>query len=304
LSAIAVLGPGGVGGLVAAALARTGDQVTVVARDTTAEVIARDGIRVESVTLGEFSAQPAVVSRLESAADVLVVATKATGLQDALERIAVEPDLVVPLLNGLDHVELLRRRFGPRAVAGSIRVESHTPEPGRVVHTSPWGAEISMASADPAPHEAMEAFAAHVRAARLSAEVLDSEARVMWRKLVRLCALALTTTAFDASLGDIRSNLGHRAALQACLREVALVATAEGVEIDADAALAKLDEDHPGLDSSMHRDVVAGREPELDAIAGAVLRAAARHGLECSTVATLAARAAQRAGIAPPGPST
>jgi 2-dehydropantoate 2-reductase len=300
VSSVAVLGPGGVGGLVAAALARAGDEVTVVAREASAEVIARDGIRVESVTLGDFSARPEVVSRLETPVDVLVVATKATGLEAAVERIGADPALVVPLLNGLDHVALLRRRFGSRAVAGSIRVESHTPQPGHVVHTSPWGAEVSMASADPAPHETMEAFAADVRAAGLSAEVLDSEARVMWRKLVRLCALALTTSAFDEPLGDVRSNLGHRAALQACLREVAIVAAAEGVEIDADAALAKLDEDHAGLDSSMHRDVVAGREPELDAIAGAVLRAAARRGIECSTIAALAVRVAERAGIAPP----
>jgi 2-dehydropantoate 2-reductase len=300
LSGIAVFGPGGVGGLVAGALARAGDDVTVVARETTAVVIAREGIRVESVTLGDFAARPRVVSRLDSPADVLVVATKATGLDAALERVDAAPGLVVPLLNGLDHVDFLRRRFGPLAVAGSIRVESHTPEPGRVVHTSPWGAEVSMASADPAPHEAIESFAARLRAAGLSAEVLDSEARVMWRKLVRLCALALTTTAFDEPLGQIRENPEHRDALAACLREAAAVASAEGVDVDPEAALAKLDEDHPELDSSMHRDVVAGREPELDAIAGAVLRAGARHGIECPAIDGLAERVAEHARVAPP----
>jgi 2-dehydropantoate 2-reductase len=50
----------------------------------------------------------------------------------------------------------------------------------------------------------------------------------------------------------------------------------------------------------MRRDIAAGREPELDAIAGAVLRAGARHGLECPTIARLAARTAERAGIDPP----
>jgi 2-dehydropantoate 2-reductase len=64
--------------------------------------------------------------------------------------------------------------------------------------------------------------------------------------------------------------------------------------------LAELDEAHPELGSSMRRDIAAGREPELDAIAGAVLRAGARHGLECPTIARLAARTAERAGIDPP----
>ena len=164
MTGVAVLGPGGIGGLIAGALAHAGVDVTVVARDRTAEVIARDGIRIESETLGDFSVRPEVVNRLAKPAGVLVVATKATGLAAAIERIATDPALVVPLLNGLDHVEFLRRRFGANAVAGSIRVESHVPEPGRVVHTSPWGAEVSMASADSAPHGAMGAFVERFRA--------------------------------------------------------------------------------------------------------------------------------------------
>jgi 2-dehydropantoate 2-reductase len=301
VTAVAVLGPGGVGGLVAGALARAGETVTVVAREATAEAIVRDGLRVESAVLGEFSVRPPVVAHLDEPVDALVIATKATGLDAALDRIGAEPGLVVPLLNGLDHLAALRVRFGPRAVAGSIRVESHSPDPGHVVHTSPF-LEISMASADPPQRAGMDDLAARLNAAGVPAEVLDSEARVMWRKLVRLCALALTTSAFDESLGDVRSDPEHRAALEACLREGAAVARAEGVETDPDAALAKLDSDHPELTSSMRRDVAQGREPELDAIAGAVLRTAARHGLECPSIASLAARVAERAGIVAPQP--
>lgn len=299
MTSIAVLGPGGVGGLIAGALARAGEDVTVVARDPTAAAIADSGLRVRSAVLGDFAVRPKVVTRLDESASVLVVATKATGLSGALDRIAVAPSLVVPLLNGLDHIELLRARYGTKAIAGSIRVESHSPAPGEIVHASPF-LEVSMASADPEWHGAMADFAARLNAAGVPAELLDSEARVMWRKLVRLCALALTTTAFDAPLGEIRDDPDRRGTLEACLREAAAVARAEGVDIAPDAALAKLDDDHPGLDSSMHRDVLAGREPELDAIAGAVLRAAGRDGLECPTISSLAACVAERASIAPP----
>jgi 2-dehydropantoate 2-reductase len=62
----------------------------------------------------------------------------------------------------------------------------------------------------------------------------------------------------------------------------------------------ELDEAHAELGSSMQRDIAAGREPELDAIAGSVLRAAARHGLECPTIAQLALQVAERAGVAAP----
>lgn len=295
-----MLGPGGVGGLVAGALARAGERVVVIAREPTAQVIARVGLVVESARLGRFTARPAVATTLDDPVAALIVATKATGLEAALERVDAEPDLVVPLLNGLDHLGLLRERFGPRAVAGSIRVESHSPSAGRVVHTSPF-LEVRMASADPDRGAALQQLAVRLNRAEVPAEVLDSEAQVMWGKLVRLCALALTTTAFDAPLGEIRSDPKRREALAACLREAAKVAAAEGATIDPDASLAQLDADHAELTTSMRRDVEAGREPELDAIAGSVLRAAERHGLNCPTIEELSGRVAQRAGVTAPG---
>jgi 2-dehydropantoate 2-reductase len=122
----------------------------------------------------------------------------------------------------------------------------------------------------------------------------------MWGKLVRLCALALTTTAYDSPLGPIRTTPELRTDLEACIHEAVAVAAAGGAESDAAATIAELDDAHAELDSSMHRDVVAGREPELDAIAGSVLRAAARHDLACPTIERLAAQVAERAAIAPP----
>jgi ketopantoate reductase len=73
-------------------------------------------------------------------------------------------------------------------------------------------------------------------------------------------------------------------------------------EISSAVRVRELDEAHPALGSSMQRDIAAGREPELDAIAGSVLRAAARHGLECPTVSRLTMVIAARAGISAPAP--
>jgi 2-dehydropantoate 2-reductase len=293
LTHVAILGPGGVGGFLAAALERAGARVTVVAREETAAAIARDGIEVESVRLGELRARPEAAPALDTDVDVLVVAVKATGLDDALERVRAEPHLVVPMLNGLDHVETLRARFGPRAVAAAIRIESTRTgggsEPPRVEQTSPF-LLVEAASADPRMRPALEAFASLLNEAGVPARVRDSEADVMWGKLMRLCALALTTTAYDAPLGPIRTTPELRADLEACVREVAAVAAADGAESDAEATLAELDDAHAELDSSMHRDVAAGREPELDAIAGSVLRAAARHDIPCPTIERLTAR--------------
>jgi len=297
---IAVLGPGGVGGLLAAALDQDGHEVVVVAREETAEVIEARGIALESVRFGNLVARPRAVAELDEPVDVLIVATKAIGLEEALERIVVEPALVLPQLNGLDHMTPLRRRFASETVvAGSIRVEADRPEPGVIVHTSPF-LLVSMASAAPEMAGPVAALAGALEHAGVPAKVLDSEPDVMWSKLVRLNALACTTSAYDKLLGEIRSTPELRADLVGAMEEAAAAGRAEGADVDAVTAVAELDRAHATLGSSMQRDIAAGRTPELDAIPGSVLRAAARHGIACPTIDRLVTLIAARAGIEPP----
>ncbi|HTA12978.1 MAG TPA: 2-dehydropantoate 2-reductase [Solirubrobacteraceae bacterium] len=282
---VAVLGPGGVGGLIAGALARSGNDVVIVARESTAALIAQRGVDVRSVLLGDFVAHPDAVAELHEPVDALIVATKAAGLSDALERVLVQPPLVLPLLNGLDHIELLRRRFPAHSVlAGSIRVEADRPEPGVVVHTSPF-LLVSMASRFAGAQAGMRALADTLTGAEVPARVSESEAEVMWSKLVRLNALACTTSAHDVLLGQIRSTPELRAELVGAIEEASAVARAEGAaDADPARAIAELEAAHDTLGSSMQRDIAAGRQPELDAIPGAVLRAGARHGISCKTI--------------------
>jgi 2-dehydropantoate 2-reductase len=290
---IAVLGPGGVGGLLAGALERSGEEVTVVARESTAAVVAEEGLRVGSVTLGEFIERPRTTTRLEDEVDVLIVATKAAGLESALERIACEPPLVLPLLNGLDHIALLRERFAPETVlAGTIRVEADNPEAGVIVHTSPF-LLVEMASRHESAREGMKELARVLTDAGVKARgewpiAERSEAQVMWSKLVRLNALACTTSAYDKLLGEIRSTPELRADLVGAIEESCAAGQAEGADnVNPQTAIDELERAHETLGSSMQRDIAAGRAPEVDAIPGSVLRAAARHGLQCPTIERL-----------------
>lgn len=322
---IAVLGPGGVGGLVAGALERAGVGVSVIARDSTAETISSRGLRVSSVLLGDFVAWPRAVSRLEEPADVLVVATKASGLLDACDRVVGAPRLVLPLLNGLDHIAVLRERFGEETVvASTIRVEADRPQPGVVVHSSQF-LRIDMASRHPTAYEPMEKLASTLTEAGIPARVYPpnlapspaegadappaegadaladgGEAQVMWSKLVRLNALACTTSAYDRLLGEIRDTPGLRADLLGAIEEGCAVARAEGATLATSDPLGELTAAHATLGSSMQRDIAAGRPPELDAIPGAVLRAGARHNIACPTIERLVGMIAARAAIAPP----
>jgi 2-dehydropantoate 2-reductase len=298
---VAVLGPGGVGGLLAGVLERAGSEVTVVARDPTAAAVSAHGVRVSSAIFGDFVARPRALVRLEEPVDALIVATKAAGLEAALERITVEPPVVLPLLNGLDHLARLRERFAPGSVlAGTIRVEADRPEPGVVVHTSRF-LLIEMACSDPAVEPAMGELAAALSAAEVPVRIQASEAQVMWSKLVRLNALACTTSAHDKLLGEIRRTPELRAELAGAIEEACAVARAEGAQdVDPAIALAELEGAHDTLGSSMQRDIAAGRPPELDAIPGSVLRAGARHGLPCPTIEKLVELIAERAGVEQP----
>ena len=290
MSEVAILGPGGVGGFLAAALDRAGVEATIVAREETAAALNERGIDVESVRLGSFHATPRALPSLDVTGLTLVVATKAVGLEAALDRVQGSPSLVVPLLNGLDHLELLRERFGEdRVAAASIRIESHRPETGRIVHASPF-LRIDIAP----PSGAVERFAALMHAADVPVDVLESEAQVMWGKLVRLHALALATSAYDAPAGEIRSDPERYAALRGCVEEAVAVALAEGADVSVEETMAEIDDVHPTLETSMMRDIAAGREPELDAIAGSVQRAAERHGLETPPIDALRARVEAR----------
>ncbi len=301
MSRIAVLGPGGVGGFVAAALVRAGAQVVVIAREPTAAWIAEHGIEVRSRALADdFTARPQAATQLSAPVDHLLVATKAGGLDAALDRVQADPGLVVPLLNGLDHMHTLRERIGAeRVAAGVIRIESDRPHAGVVAQTSPV-ARIDLAAEDPSLETAVKSLAAQLQAAGIETRVSGSEQQVLWSKLARLNALSLTTSASDRPIGFVRTDPRWRSALEGAVNETVAVANADGASLAGADTLAELDQAHADLGSSMRRDIAAGREPELDALAGAVLRAAARHRLRCPTVTWLTDRVAQRAGVASP----
>jgi 2-dehydropantoate 2-reductase len=283
----AVLGAGGVGLLVAGALARAGRDVLLLLRPET--LAGFDGtIAVESVVLGAFVAPARAALRLDEPVDVLWVATKATALDPALELAPPERVRVaVPLLNGVEHVARLRQRF-PHVLAGSISVESERLAPGRVRQTSPF-LRVVLAPGG-------EALAAELSEAGIEdVSVGPGEPAVLWSKLAFLAPLALATSAAGGPLGAVLGDPGRRDRFERCCAEVCAVAAAEGAPQDAAQLEALLEAASPQMRSSMQKDVEAGRRPELDAIGGAVLRAARRHGIAVPATEELVALVEARA---------
>ena len=263
----AFLGMGGIGGLLAASLARTGSTCVVLLRPET--LTAYPGrITVESAVLGDFEVDVPAASTLDREIDVLWIATKATQLDDALALAPadrVDGATVIPLLNGVDHVALLRERYST-VVAGAIRVESERLPPAHIYQRSPF-LRVELAGAEP--------VAAELRDAGIECRVRDDERTVLWDKLAFLAPIALATSALDAPLGAARDD----ERFNGCREEAIAIARAEGAEID-EAALFAVQAGAPSeMRSSMQKDVAAGREPELDAIAGPIVRGSRRHAI-------------------------
>lgn len=276
----AVLGPGGVGGLIAGLLARRGNSVMVLAGDETARVIAASGLRVESMLFGDFSVSVGAATRLAEHVDACFITVKATHMPQALERVPADvlgDGLVIPFLNGIDHVARLRAIYpAGNVVAATIGVETARVEPGVIRQTSPF-AMVEIA-ASPLNQSRVQAVADELQATGLSVRVRDDETAMLWDKLVMLAPLALLTTHEGAGAGAVRSH--RRAEAVAVITEIAAVARSAGATRDADTVLRMLDSAPESMSSSMQRDQADGRPLELDAIGGAVLRQADRSGLD------------------------
>ena len=287
----AVLGAGGVGGLVGGALAKAGEPVTLLVRPDRRGLYP-ERLSVQSETFGNFETPVRVADRLDEWFDVVWITVKATALEPALGTIPPEElgdGVAVPLLNGVDHVEQLRDRYGAgRVLPGTIRVEAEKIGPGRVRHRSAF-ADVQVAPT-PATRELAEALCEELRGAGLGCEVQDDETTMLWSKLCFLAPFALATTASEGSLGVVRSDGGRWASLEECVYEACAVGVAEGARVAPEPILTALEGLPDGFRSSMQKDVAARRTPELDAIAGPILRGGREHSIDVPATRALVDR--------------
>ena len=273
----AILGAGGVGGLVGAVLARAGETVTLVVRPDAVDHYPHELV-LSSRASGTFSVPVSVTSKLSDPVDILWITVKATDLHTALESIPVTAKIgaVVPLLNGIDHVALLRDRFGrDKVVPATIAVETERIAPGQIVWRSSF-AKLNMSSVG---RKLLATTVEKLAPFGFECRFIDDENTLMWSKLVFLAPFALSTTLANAPIGQITSDPQHMVELRELVMEACAVAAASGAKIDATAVLDRIKTAPGDMRSSMQKDVEQGKLPELDAIAGPILRGAESFGI-------------------------
>jgi 2-dehydropantoate 2-reductase len=294
----AIVGSGAVGGYFGAKLARNGADVTFIARGAHLAAIRREGLRVRSPKLGDFVVHapahddPTAVG----AVDVILFAVKA---YDNLSALQLLPPLigretaVVTLQNGVDSSDDIATAIGPEHVlGGTTYVATALEEPGVIVQTGVHRSIIfgEVCGDRTRISDRVQRIADVLSAADIQVTPVADGRVPIWDKFVYLVPFSGFTGAARLPIGGIWPDPHVREMFYAAAREIAALATAEGIQISPDRferLREYMDNIPPTTRSSLLIDLEMGKRIEVEALQGAAVRRAAKHGLAVPIVATL-----------------
>ena len=281
-----VLGAGAVGGYFGGRLAEAGRDVTFLVRPPRAAALAEHGLKVES-QLGDFQVPVKTVTadRVGGPYDIVLLTAKHYDLDAAIEAVrpAVGPNTaVLPLLNGLVHLDKLEAAFGPERVLGGVAYVGAVLQPdGSIVHVNRLSG-IAQGERAGGISERTKAIAAEFAGTPVSVPVNENILQEMWEKFFMMGAMAGMNCLFRGTIGEIVATQDGRALMLAALGECRAVAKAAGYEPRRQArerVETMLTEPGSVNSASMRQDLEAGRRTEADAIVGDMLRRARDFGL-------------------------
>lgn len=289
---ILVLGAGAVGGYFGGRMAEAGADVTFLVRPQRAGLLAKNGLRIKSKAGDlKLAAQCVLQPQVKPDYDVVLFTAKAYDLQSAIEAIApAMPEggrgCVLPLLNGMSHLEVLDARFGRSRVLGGVAYIASTLAPdGEIQHLNDFHRIVfgpREASQAAVCEELLKALAGARPPVKFDWKKLDNVEQAMWDKWVLLATLAGMTCLMRAAVGDIVATGAGEKLILALLAENASVAKAEGFATP-DAVMINyrgmLTQKGSSFTASMLRDIESGGQAEGDHILGALLALARKHGI-------------------------
>lgn len=275
---ILVLGAGATGGYFGGRLAEAGAEVTFLVRPARAAQLARDGLAVESPA-GDIRRKVATVAAEEvtPAFEVVLVTCKAYDLDQAIAAVrpAMAPTTVVlPVLNGLNHLDRLDDAFGAeRVVGGLAQITATLTADGVIRHLSPLH-RLVFGPRRPGQEDVCRRLAEVAAKARFDGVMSEQILQDMWEKWVLIATLAGATCLMRAALCDILAEPQGEALITAMQEEAARIAEACGTPVREKAMEATrrlLTDKTSTMAASMLRDVEANRPTEADHVVGDLL---------------------------------
>jgi 2-dehydropantoate 2-reductase len=283
---LVIVGAGGTGGYFGAKLARSGDDVTFLARGAHLKAIRENGIRIRSAVEGEWQIPVRAVETLhgEPPADLVLFCVKSFDTESAAE--LIKPVIgantgVLSIQNGVDNEETIGRILGPGHVMGGVAyVFSNIEAPGVIAHHQ-FG-RIVFGEMDGTISGRALAFAEACRRAAIPAEMVQDILKTLWRKYVSIAPIAGATALTRLPVKFIREIPETRRLWQMQVEELLALASREnaGLEPDIMERCAKfLESLAPTNYSSLYQDLVQGKRLELDAMHGYAVKLGKRHGI-------------------------
>jgi 2-dehydropantoate 2-reductase len=283
---VGVVGAGGVGGYYGGRLALAGAEVGLIARGAHLAAIRERGLGIRADD-GDFtvrvaaSEDPAEIGLCDAV--LFCVKSYDTDQAAALLGPLLKPETgVVSLQNGVDNEEKIAARIGPEHVLGGVSfILAHIAEPG-VVEQVGSVRRVIFGELDGSRSERVTRLLTEFRRAEIDSDLADDIRVVLWDKFAYLCALAGLTAVTRLPIDELLAVPETRKLFREIVREVSLVARAEGVELADDIVEQKTafaETLGPSSFSSLHHDLVTGHRLELDALHGELTRRAARRGV-------------------------
>lgn len=284
---ILVVGAGSTGGFFGARLAQAGRDVTFLVRPAREQVLRENGLRVLS-SHGDFSLAPRLVTAdsLDGPYDLVLLTVKAYALEAALDDLApaIGPDsMILPVLNGMHHVDAVTRRFGAGVLLGGVcKIASTLDAQGRIVQYGTLN-ELAYGEMDGSQSERIQRVDECLRGAGFDARLSASIHREMWEKWILLASLGGITCLMRGSIGEVvAAPQGSAFALRLIDEVVAVVRTVGEPPSEAFIGEARrlLTLRGSPQTSSMYRDLIGGHPVEAEQIIGDLLQRGQQAGLD------------------------
>jgi 2-dehydropantoate 2-reductase len=284
---VAVMGSGGTGGFFGGLLARSGEDVTFVARGPHLEAIRARGLTVRSARVGDFRvAAPATDDPASvGPVDLVLFCVKAYDTEAAAARmrpLVGARTVILSVQNGIDSAERIGRVVGPGHVLGGLAAVSSVVEAPGVIHHRAGPDLIRLGELDGQASARVAAIAEAFRRAGIQAEVPADIRVALWEKFVLICGLSGLTALTRLPLGAVLACAETRDLLAGTMDEVEAVGRAEGVALPPACAgriLAFFERSDPTIRGSLYYDLAAGRRLEIDTLNGTVVRLGRTRGV-------------------------
>lgn len=282
-----VVGAGSIGGYFGGRLAAAGRDVTFLVRPARAEHLQQHGLQIVSPA-GDLTLSPRTVNaaELHEHYDIILLAVKAYSLDAAMDDFApaVGPEtMILPLLNGMRHLDMLAAHFGEQAaLGGATYISTDLDSEGRIVHLSARQ-ELLFGELSGARTPRVEALLALLANAGIEAQLSGEIITAMWRKWMTLASLASITCLLRGTIGEAVSTPEGTATAHALVDECTSIALSTGLPIGEEALAhvrSAMTRKGSSLTASMYRDLMKGDAVESDHILGDLLARGQAGGIE------------------------